>query len=545
MSSFSVALAYKNNGQLAEAEALCWQLLEQNLRDGKTLQLLAGIYQSQNKLDAAIILLEKAIATPHTPNEAREYHITLGNLFHQQGNPASALHHYQHALAIMPTCSVALYNSAIAATDNKQPDLAIDYYTRLLAADPTHALSHNNLGVLYLNSGREAEALAHFRKAITLTPASADAHNNMSAVLMRKPATLAEALPHLLKSVAISPENAQYASNLAFYYKETGDFKQAMEWYHKTQSLSPDFSSLMRLLDTLFYIRAFAEFTLQTHALLQTHRENPGVLKGLYGLLVIHSYSSNDVDACYRHLPHSLSDSTEGSAPEWVTIFSHYIYKLLSFHKDHPHAKPNAGSAFYVMGESHALSPAHTHLNYKHQSHVMVPEVIVGCKLWHLINQASNHYKSSFASILDELPEHSPLLLIFGEIDCRHNEGIMAYTARHPDLLVDEYIATMAQHYIDFIRKHTQTKKLSLFIQGVPAPTANTSIAEAQQQQRAHIIRSWNNALKQATEAAGMTFIDVYRLTTNEHGFSNGLYHLDEHHLIPDYLQSIELFQEH
>ena len=51
------------------------------------------------------------------------------------------------------------------------------------------------------------------------------------------------------------------------------------------------------------------------------------------------------------------------------------------------------------------------------------PRMIFGTKAYHLSNQGCNKYKAFFKNYVSEIPDKALVLLSFGEIDCRKEEG--------------------------------------------------------------------------------------------------------------------------
>lgn len=52
-----------------------------------------------------------------------------------------------------------------------------------------------------------------------------------------------------------------------------------------------------------------------------------------------------------------------------------------------------------------------------------MPQLITGCKIWHLRDEGYFYPKRNFENAMKSLPKGAQVIMMFGEIDCR--EGIM------------------------------------------------------------------------------------------------------------------------
>src|SRR5690606_23580570 len=82
-------------------------------------------------------------------------------------------------------------------------------------------------------------------------------------------------------------------------------------------------------------------------------------------------------------------------------------------------------SKAFVIGESHCLSAHGLVTQHAGSAQRWTARWIPGCKQWHLASPAPNKYKFHFERVVSELPQAPTLLLTFGEIDCRLDEGIL------------------------------------------------------------------------------------------------------------------------
>jgi hypothetical protein len=226
---------------------------------------------------------------------------------------------------------------------------------------------------------------------------------------------------------------------------------------------------------------------------------------------------------------------------KWAKVFYDYIGKLVKYqeensdlyNKTHEHL-------IYVIGESHCLSPAHLIVNLAEKDYKIIPRFVSGCKIHHIISSYKNQYNAGFNILINNISNNSKVLFCFGEIDCRIDEGIMSFYNKNPTIDIETHIKQMISKYITLLLKKASEKQLDILIQGVPAPNINLSnIDQKEKNCFLHIVRYFNHQLKNECSKYAIKFLDVYNLTTNEYGASNGLYNLDGHHLKPHYINMV------
>ena len=81
--------------------------------------------------------------------------------------------------------------------------------------------------------------------------------------------------------------------------------------------------------------------------------------------------------------------------------------------------------AIYHIGESHCLSYANSIILKNKNPYYVLPKITFGAKAYHFSNQIENSFKSITRFNLKTIPRGAPVLISFGEIDCRPNEGII------------------------------------------------------------------------------------------------------------------------
>ena len=142
------------------------------------------------------------------------------------------------------------------------------------------------------------------------------------------------------------------------------------------------------------------------------------------------------------------------------------------------------------------------------------------------------------------LPQESAILLVIGEIDCRHDEGIIQAWEKTPDRSLEDVARSTIEPYLSYVARVAARHGHQLIIAGVPA--TNIQIAALSKDvagQLVRLMRIFNAILKEQALAAGMGFLDVYALTDRSDGIASGDWHMDTHHLSPSAL--VEAFCQH
>lgn len=100
-------------------------------------------------------------------------HYNLGLIAQQAGEAATALEHYDAALATDPGYGPALYNKAILV-EGDDLDEAVGLYRKAVDAQPEFAPAHMRLGFALVHLGETDEGERHLEEGIRLDPTMRD-----------------------------------------------------------------------------------------------------------------------------------------------------------------------------------------------------------------------------------------------------------------------------------------------------------------------------------------------------------------------------------
>ena len=173
----------QRSGRLAEAEALCRQVLQGDPNNHAALHRLGLLAHRVGKLELALTLLERAVALDAA---TALYHGNLGEMQRQAGRLEAAIASGRRATALDGRNSEAFYNLGVALADAGCREEALVCYRRAVALNPDYGLAFNNLGAtLEVLEDKEGAASAYAR-AIEIDARHAEAQNNLGAILSER-----------------------------------------------------------------------------------------------------------------------------------------------------------------------------------------------------------------------------------------------------------------------------------------------------------------------------------------------------------------------
>lgn len=191
-----------------------------------------------------------------------------------------------------------------------------------------------------------------------------------------------------------------------------------------------------------------------------------------------------------------------------------------------------------VLGDSHVLSWSNQIVELNCLKYSLESELIMGAKAFHVSSTTKNQYKWRIQHILGNFSKSSPLVLSFGEIDCRLDEGILPY-ARISGELLDDLVQRQVSNYVQSILKLTRYFEC-VWLTGVPAPNMTflrDNYHDYKQDDFLDLIKVislWNVFLSYECSIANLGFIDLYDLSVSSDGMSNQNWHCDGVHLLPE-----------
>lgn len=247
---YALALAYRNSGEVKQAEAhMAAYRRHPDQTPPHDDPLLASLdaldisaqahvrrakqLQAAGQLQEALQTLQQAIATEPQSLEA---HSQLIRVYHQLNDIDGAERHYRAATTIEPNAVMANldYGSLLAEQDRVAE--AADAFNKALIANPDHSPALTLLGQALEEQQQTAAAEQHYRRALASDPNNQRAGLLLGRLLMLSDRQ-AEATPYLERAAQGSDsDRAFYLQRIAQVYREAGKHEQALAWMEQARA---------------------------------------------------------------------------------------------------------------------------------------------------------------------------------------------------------------------------------------------------------------------------------------------------------------------
>ncbi len=421
-------------------------------------------------------------------------------------------------------------------------DIALTTFQKAIKINDKHASTFNNIGNIYFAQGKFKEAKKYFGKALSIEPLMPEATNNL-ATCQSKFGDFQSAEDNYKKAILLEGNRADFYVNLGELLAEQGKFDNATEVFLKSLGLDKSKGAAYWHIFKIFMYRHRYEDALEIAdiALQSTILSEPELCEILIGKAMLFWLFYNPEEGEQAiHLSeavHQYKDKSRHMAN--MAIFHNYLKMLFKIRKAQPSlyiAKENTSyKDIYFVSESHGFAPNNTFINYKNEDYQVRSLFVFGAKVFHIINERDNKFKESLLTLFNGLPIDSKVVIGFGEIDCRSNEGIFTYCKKSGKDF-NTVIEHMIQKYISILKALAVEKNIEVIIYGVPAPHPSQIEQLLEEHDKAEfkeVLKLLNETLSQECQNEGISFLDVYQLT-NEQGISNLAYHIDAIHLKPE-----------
>jgi tetratricopeptide (TPR) repeat protein len=568
---FAAALQNHRQRRMGEAEGLYRQVLAVDPNHVDALHMLGVLAYQAGRPEAAVDLIGRAIALR---GENPSFHNNIGEALRYLGRLDEAIAHFTKATELDPDAAESHMNLGNALKQQGQLEQAIERYRRALELKPDYAEAHMNLGVALMEQDKEGEAATHYRRALSVNPRFPEALMNLAIVLQRR-GEFADAVAHYRRALELRPNYAVAHFNLGNALLERGNLTEALARYQHALALASGTAPPTHALAPIESVRQAVNRTralypseepcfmnlvrancwrtpaqdwrmLCAAALEQADLSQPS----RFELLVrtgISQWLSDDRDA----LTDALRAATEASAAIGPTrsreirnsrAYANFLANLLRHAEA---AGPIAASVgapeLAVVGDSHSLSFHGIGIDLAGTSYRASAHLVMGCKAWHLASPEPNLYKWRLSAVLDAIPENSPIVCCFGEIDCRLDEGILPYYRRTGGDL-EQLISDETSRYVAYVAVAATPRQLKPTLVGVPAPHLDALSAElpdASADDKSlliDIVKMFNMCLRRAAEEHGFRMVDVFGVSAGPDGKASGEQHVDPYHLKPEAL---------
>lgn len=522
-----LGVIYFNEKRLQESKQLIKRALVVNAEFAEAHFNLGNTLFALNELVEAEEAFKKAIEIK--PDYVDAYN-NLGLVFRTLLNFSAAQQIYEKGIRILPSLEL-WHNLGIAYSDQNLFDSASNAFENAIKLKPQAFAVWDALGCLYSNHGRFSEALPYYQQALKLQQNFAEGHSNISGAYMEV-GEIDKGLNHAKIAVELNPTSVSALSNLGTAFIQHGQFSAAAAHLEKANTLDPIFVKCISALGRLKCLLGdWAAGIKYYSASFSLDSNNQGLEDGVY--LAILFYLSNDIINAKKYLAitqpflaSKLATHSEAMA------YSLFFTGLLQHNQDK--SDVSNLNRLYVIGESHSLPYSNRVIEHHNQLKLCKSLWISGCKQWHLGNAAANLYKAAVQHHFQSIPKCSAVLMTIGEIDCRPNEGIVAFIHKNPQQDLVQVTNKTISMYLDWLLMMNSETQHQIIVSGVPASNINLDeLMLISKSEFTGFLGAFNQVLQYESIQRGFEFLDIYTMTNQGDGSSNGKWHIDEFHLSP------------
>ena len=458
--------------------------------------------------------------------------------FHSEGNIKEAAKYYQKLISEGNGDHRVFSNYGAILQGIGKLQEAENSYRKAIELKPDFAEAHYNLGIILMNIGKLQFAELSTRKTIELEPNFAKAYLNLGNIL-KDLGNLQEAELSTRKAIELKSDFAQAHYNLGNILKDLGKLQDAELSTRKAIELEPDFAEahynlgvILMDLGKLQELIIFSKSTLKSKSINQEYKLLASLRITIANLLqkdfsdILLSINKIN-DLINQGAINIIEDKKNRKHLMAFTEFISSLYPLLDKENTHPES-----IKIPHLGESHCLSFAHQTLSISSRLKRIQPVLIMGGKAWHFANNKKNQWKDSLTQQIKNHNYSDKVMISFGEIDCRKDEGILNYVIKN-NKDISKVCEKTIKGYLDYMEEVLTPNYSKKYYFGVPAPIRGKEFLDDLDIKRIKMIKIYNSILKKEVLSKGSYFLDVYKLTSNNDGVNNIIHMCDDTHLSP------------
>lgn len=531
------AINHHQAGELQQAAELYQQILASQPEHADANHLLGLIAHQCGNHEAAMQLVSKA-ATINPSNHIYLCNLGIIKIALQQWDDAITL--LQGAIRLNPEDVKAHINLGVALEQKERINEAVNSYEHALSITPDDTEILIKLGNAYARLKRIEHAAATLQKALQLNPESVETLNSLG-IIYKDLGQLDEAICYYRRAMNIAPERVEVLCNLASALTSAAELEEAERICKQALSIKPAYAeAYQQLTDNLHYQQRTSDWRTTLDSALKKADLSADTRNHMYISKAIIAWIDGDLEQCSNALKKAeaiLAQPVTDKATYSALGYYKFLQALVAYRQQHPSLyEQSCESKIQIIGDSHCLSYANTSLMLDEKPHRVIPHLIMGCKAWHLSQDGANVCKTSLQHVLQKFNDGDKVIIAFGEIDCRPDEGIFPAHKKLGNDLV-EATQSLADAFVQSILDISRAKDLQLIFYGIPAPNCSLEhLSESDRQVYLNSVKLFNAALSRAAAQADCRFLDTYQETVSEAGTGNKRFHIDAFHLAPHFL---------
>lgn len=354
---------------------------------------------------------------------------------HKQGDLIYAEQCYRQAMSTGYIDQLMLINLGDICKETGRLAEALFLYQNAIKVGPDNPVPYGNISNLYGKLGRFDKALIATLKSQELSPNNPDIHMSLGDIY-KELGKLDQALNSILKSQRLRPGNPDIYMNLGLIYLELGELDQALTSTLKSIALRPENPDAEMNLGIIYEVNHEKEKALEHYLisakLFDKYKKNSSVSCIISALLVMIQLGNiQEAKKNLIHIPRlrekAKKDSVDYSQKNKKHDDGYFVY-ITELLKEMPEDLGSNTSKSIHIGESHSLAFTNQIISINGIKSIIKPELVKGAKAWHLANSQINLQKICFQNaITEKLGNYKSILLSFGEIDYRQDEGILQH----------------------------------------------------------------------------------------------------------------------
>jgi tetratricopeptide (TPR) repeat protein len=492
---------------------------------------LGNAYSSISKILDAEAAYQKAIFIDKNYVDA---YLNLGSTLNVAAKFEDSIKILNQALKLRSNCPKINYQLGIAYALSNQTENAEQYFKSSLTIKPNFADAHQHLGNLLANQKKYNEAIYHLSQTLHEQPNNWEALQSLGGAFAEM-GKFEESESCFSSALKINNKSESVKINQASLFRLKGDAKTALHICQQILDKTPSNYTALNLAAQVSLeqgdLKSAKTYFLKNYLSNVDHKwkQESGAFAAVSSYLMGDKREAQEI---LNNLSSSLMSIGASHLTDVVAIAYHgLLSKLMSIHSS---KNGEFEQEIYVVAESHGLSHHGNRVKLDADKYKCSTLWVPGCKQWHLAKPYPNNYKVALETQLGKLPKGSKVLAVFGEIDCRLTSGIIPFQKKSPLLSVEQIVDQTVIGYLDFLTNINNACNHHLIISGIPAHNIDTSsVSNADLQLLIKVIQLMNARMREECQKRNFYFLDVYAMTNGVNGVSDGVHHIDAHHLTP------------